>query len=344
MDMYDTLPKPFFVLAPMDDVTDTVFRQTVQRTAAPDLFFTEFTNVDGLQSPGRSKLLRKLRFVESEKSLVAHIWGLNPENFYKTAREIADGTLARELGLPEGHNFVGIDLNMGCPAKSEVNSGACSALINNRPLASEIIKAVQAGADGKLPVSVKTRLGFSSVDMSWPEFLLGHDLAMLTMHCRTRREMSKVPAHWEYLRELTELRDRLAPQTKIVANGDIENRQQGLELAKKYGVDGIMIGRGVFHDPYAFAADSLWPSLGREERLELYRRQVELFAETWQKGSSTGSEFTSERNIKTLNKFCKIYVSDFDGAKELRERLMAAVSTEELLEILAQHNLVPAAN
>jgi tRNA-dihydrouridine synthase len=316
-------------------VTDTVFRQIVQSTAAPDLFFTEFTNVDGLQSPGRSKLLRKLRFVKSETRLVAHIWGLNPENFYKTAREVADGSLARELGLPDGCNFVGIDLNMGCPAKSEVGNGACSALINNRPLASEIIKAVQAGSGGKLPVSVKTRLGFSAVDMTWPEFLLGHQLDMLTMHCRTRKEMSKVPAHWEYLRELVALRDKLAPETLIVANGDIENRQQGLELAKKYRLDGIMIGRGVFHDPFAFAEESPWHGIGREERLVLYRRQVELFAKTWQEG---------ERNIKTLNKFCKIYVNGFDGAKELRERLMAAGSTDELLGILAQHNLVLAAN
>jgi tRNA-dihydrouridine synthase len=332
---YSSLPKQFFVLAPMDDVTDTVFRQIVAGCNAPDLFFTEFTNVDGLQSPGRSKLLRKLRFVESETRLVAHIWGLNPENFYKTAREIADGTLARELGLPEGHNFVGIDLNMGCPAKSEVGNGACSALINNRPLASEIIKATQEGAGGKIPVSVKTRLGFSAVDMTWPEFLLGHSLAMLTMHCRTRKEMSKVPAHWEYLRELVALRDKIAPETLIVANGDIENHQQGVELAKKYNLDGVMIGRGVFHDPYAFAVDSPWSQTGREERLALYRRQVELFANTWKDG---------ERNIKTLNKFCKIYVSDFDGAKELREQLMAAGSTEELLGILAQHNLVPPAN
>lgn len=311
----------------MDDVTDTVFRQVIQANAAPDLSFTEFVNVDGLQSPGRPKLLRKLRFVPEETALVAHIWGLKPENFYKTAREIADGTFARELGLPAGCNFVGIDLNMGCPAKSEVNSGACSALINNRELASEIIKATQAGADGKLPVSVKTRLGFSEVDMSWPEFLLGHNLAMLTMHCRTRKDMSKVPARYEYLAELVQLRDNIAPGTRIVANGDIENRQQGLELAAQYGIDGVMIGRGVFTNPFAFLEDGPieWEKYDRQARIGLYKRHVELFAATWQAG---------ERNIKTLNKFCKVYISDFDGAKELREQLMAAGSTAELIKIL----------
>ncbi|MEO6760750.1 MAG: tRNA-dihydrouridine synthase [Candidatus Saccharimonadales bacterium] len=322
---YRDLPKPFFVLAPMDDVTDTVFRQIVKSTAPPDLFFTEFTNVDGLQSVGRPKLERKLRFIEPETRLVAHIWGKTPGNFYKTAQQIVDGTFARELGLPDGSNFVGIDLNMGCPAKSEVNSGVCSALINNRPLASEIIKATQDGAAGKLPVGVKTRLGFSAIDMSWTEFLLGHNLAMLTMHGRTRKEMSKVSAHWDAIGEVVKLRDKLAPETLVVGNGDVENRAEGLELVKKFGLDGIMIGRGVFHDPYAFATDSPWPSIGRDERLALYRRQVELFAETWQEG---------ERNIKTLNKFCKVYVSDFDGAKELREQLMAASTTDELLHIL----------
>lgn len=325
MSLYDDLPKPFFVLAPMDDVTDTVFRQTIASTARPDLFFTEFTNVDGLQSIGRPKLLRKLRFIPSETNLVAHIWGLKPENFYKTARQIADGSLARELGLAEGHNFVGIDLNMGCPAKSEVKSGACSALINNRELAKEIIQATQEGAHDMLPVSVKTRLGFSSIDMTWPEFLLEQNLAMLTMHCRTRKDMSKVPARYEYLDELVKLRDRLAPKTLIVANGDIQNRKQGLELATKYRLDGAMIGRGVFHDPFAFSEVSPWENYSKARRLKLYKNQVELFADTW---------VTGERNIKTLNRFCKVYISDFDGAKELREQLMETQTTNELLAIL----------
>jgi len=324
---YTDLPKPFFVLAPMDDVTDTVFRQIVQSTAAPDLSFTEFVNVDGLMSPGRSKLLKKLRFVESERAVVAQLWGLKPENFKAVAEQIADGSLARELGLPDGCNFVGVDLNMGCPAKSEVQNGACSALIKleNRELASSIIDATKEGLDGRLSFSVKTRLGFTEVDMSWFEFLLSKDLDMLTVHGRTRKEMSKVPAHWDLIGEVAKLRDKLAPQTLIVGNGDVENRQQGEELAKEHGLDGIMIGRGVFHDPYVFAADSRWENVPKDERVALYKKQVELFAATWQQG---------ERNIKTLNKFCKVYISGFDGAKELREQLMAANSTDELLQLL----------
>ena len=325
---YQDLPKPFFILAPMDDVTDTVFRQIVASAAAPELFFTEFVNVDGLQSIGRPKLLKKLRFVESERGLVAQLWGLRPENFRNVADQIASGELARELGLPEGCNFVGIDLNMGCPAKSEVQNGACSALIKleNRELAGAIIKATQAGAAGRLPISVKTRMGFNEVDMSWFEFLLGHNLDMLTVHGRTRKEMSKVPARFELIGDVAKLRDQLAAQTLIVGNGDVMNREQGEQLAAQYGLDGIMIGRGIFHDPYAFAVQTPWADKTRRERIELYYSQVKLFGETWVQG---------ERNIKTLNRFCKIYVSDFDGAKELREQLMEATDVAELQRGLA---------
>lgn len=319
-----TVPKPFFVLAPMDDVTDTVFRQIVQSTAAPDIFFTEFVNVDGLQSPGRSKLLKKLQFVASETSLVAQLWGKNPDNFRKTAEQIADGSLAKELGLPDGVNFIGIDLNMGCPAKSEVQNGTCSALILNRDLAGEIIRATQEGA-GDMSVSVKTRLGYHAIDHTWAEFLLGFKLNMLTIHGRTKKEMSKVPAHWDEIGVVCGLRDKLSPDTLIVGNGDVASRAQGEELAARYGLDGIMIGRGVFHDPYVFATKSPWENIPRAEKIALYQRHVNLFAQTWQH---------NERPIHTLNKFCKIYINGFDGAKELREKLMAAESSEELLNLL----------
>lgn len=309
----DALPKPFFVLAPMDDVTDTVFRRVVGRCAAPDLYFTEFVNVDGLQSPGRAHLMKKILFTAEEQPIIAQVWGKDPENFRKTAEDLV------------GMGFAGIDINMGCPAKSEVNNGTCSALINNRPLALDIIKATQAGVTGRVPVSVKTRLGFSAIDMTWPELLLQQNLDMLTIHGRTRKEMSKVPAHWDKIGQVREMRDAISPGTLIVGNGDVRDRQHGLELAELYQLDGIMIGRGIFQDPYAFAEDSPWDAVSRDERIDLYRRHVTLFAETWQ---------NNERPIHTLNKFCKIYINGFDGAKELREQLMAAKSADELLAIM----------
>ena len=323
--MFNDLPKPFFVLAPMDDVTETVFRQIVHECAPADLYFTEFVNVDGLQSPGRPKLLKKLRFMAAEGPLVAQLWGLNPDNFEITAREIADGTMARELGLPEGINFSGIDINMGCPAKSEVNNGACSALINNRPLAGEIIRATQKGAAGRLPVSVKTRLGFNQIDFTWHEFLLGHNIDALTIHFRTRKEMSKVPAHWEDSAAIVTLRDKISPSTKLIGNGDVIDRSHGEALAKQYGLDGIMIGRGIFSDPYVFDTKPTWKTKSPEERIALFRHHVEFFANTWQQ---------QERPLHTLNKFCKVYISGFDGAKELREQIMATESAEGVLKLV----------
>jgi tRNA-dihydrouridine synthase len=314
MNILQQLPKPFFVLAPMDDVTDTVFRRIVAECARPDLFFTEFVNVDGLQSPGRPRLVKRIQFTGQEQPIIAQIWGKDPDNFRKTAAELV------EMG------FAGIDLNMGCPDKTVVKNGTCSALINNRELALEIIRATQEGAGGKVPVSIKTRTGFNEVDLSWHELLLKQDLAMLTIHGRTRKEMSEVPADWGTIGKIRELRDKLAPQTLIVGNGDVQNRRQAHELAKTYRLDGVMIGRGVFHDPFAFAQESPWPEYTKEQRLALYAKHVRLFAETW----------TSEdRRVATLNKFCKIYVSGFDGAKELREQLMGAKTADDLLALLA---------
>ena len=318
MNILKQLPRPFFVLAPMDDVTDTVFRQVIAECAAPDLYFTEFVNVDGLQSPGRPHLLKKLRYTENERPLVAQIWGKDPEKYFKTAQELV------EMG------FDGIDINMGCPAKPVIKNGCCSALIENRPLALEIIKATQEGAAGKIPVSVKTRLGFREVDLTWHELLLQQNLDMLTVHGRTQREMSAVPAHWDLIGEVAKLRDTIAPDTILVGNGDVESYQQGLELAKQYNLDGIMIGRGVFKDPFIFAEQSPWMEYSREQRIGLYAKHVKLFADTWTNG---------ERPIPPLNKYCKIYINHFDGAKELRETLMNAQSTDELLSILATAKL-----
>lgn len=299
----------------MDDVTDTVFRQIIAETAAPDLLFTEFVNVDGLQSPGREKLLPKLRFNDKERPIIAQIWGKKPENYYKTTKDL----------IAMGYD--GVDINMGCPDKAVVKNGCCSALINDRELAGEIIRAVKEAAGDHFPVSVKTRVGFTTVDLSWIEFLLQQKLNMLTVHARTKKEMSKVPAHWELFKDIIELRNKLSPSTLIVGNGDILNRQQGEELVKKYGLDGIMIGRGVFQDPYVFAKKSPWQDMSKEEKIELYKKQVQLFADTWK---------NNERRLPTLNKFCKVYIQGFNGAKELREKLMNAKSIEELLRFLEQ--------
>lgn len=330
---YGLKNRPFFVLAPMDDVTDMVFRQMVHSLAPADMYFTEFVNVDGLQSAGRSKLFKKVRFSDKEGPVIIQLWGKDPDNFRKTAQQVADGSLAKEIGLPEGVNFAGVDLNMGCPAKSEVKNGTCSALILNRPLAHDIISATKEGLNGRMPLSVKTRIGFNTIDLTWIEFLLEQKLNMLTIHGRTKKQMSKVPADWALIGEAAKLRKQISPSTLIVGNGDVMSRQQGEQLAKEYDLDGIMIGRGVFQDPSVFAQASDWETIPTQTRIRLFKRHVQAFAQTWQAG---------ERPIHTLNKFCKIYISDFDGAKEMREILMSADSTDQLLAILEQPAVVSA--
>lgn len=315
----DKLPKPFLVLAPMDDVTDTVFRQIVADCAPPDLYFTEFVNVDGLQSPGRPKLLKKLQFTDKERPIFAQLWGLKPENFYKTVKEV------KEMG------FSGVDLNMGCPVKTVIKNGACAALINDRELADEIIEAAREAA-GDFPISVKTRVGFTTPDMGWLEFLLTKKLDLLSIHGRTAKQLSKVPADWALIGQAREMRDTLVPclpsgrpATLIIGNGDVMTRAQAEKLAKKYKLDGVMIGRGIFHNPFVFSKVSPWKEYSKEQKLDLFRKHIELFAKTWKNG---------EYKFDCLKKFAKVYINGFEGASELRAKFMATNSTVEALRLL----------
>ncbi len=309
---WQKLKKPFFVLAPMDDVTDSSFRRLIGELGAPDVFFTEFGNATGFQSAGRERVGEKFYIDESEKNsnLIAQIWGNVPEHYFQTARDLAD------------RGFVGIDINMGCPEKNIVSKGCCSGLINHPELAAEIIQATKGGA-GNLPVSVKTRIGFKTIATEeWISHLLRQDIAALTVHGRTQKEMSKVPAHWDEIGKARELRDEIAPQTVIIGNGDVLSTEQGRELADEYGLDGIMIGRGIFHNPWVFNADQIdrTPS----ERISTLLRHLELFESTW----------GDTKNFAPLKRFFKIYISGFPGASELRTRLMDTTSIAEARALL----------
>lgn len=306
------LPKPFFILAPMEDVTDVVFRHVVKEAGAPDVFFTEFTNSDSFCHPDGIESVRgRLAFTEDEQPMVAHIWGDKPEFFREMSIALAD------MG------FKGIDLNMGCPVPNVAERGKGSGLILRPEVAAELIEAAKAGG---LPVSVKTRLGFTdTAEMEkWISHLLKQDIANLSVHMRTRKEMSKVEAHWELIPRIVELRDEIAPQTLITINGDILDRQMGLELAEKYGVDGLMIGRGIFKNPYAFEKEPKAHS--PKELIGLLRLQLDL-----------QDQYAEQvpRSIVGLHRFFKIYVKGFPGANDLRVSLMNTKSTAEVREILA---------
>lgn len=318
----------------MFDVTDTVFRRIVSEIAPPDFSMSEFVNVDGLASPGREKLLPKIAYHRSEAPIIYQFWGKQPENYKKIVSQLYDHSLVNEANEQAGmpaldkkarEKILGVDINMGCPDKSVVKNGCCSALIKNHVLAGEIIEATREGLAGRGSLSVKTRIGFSSYDEDWLEFLLSKKLNMLTVHLRTVKEMSKVPAHLELLSGIVKLRDKISPDTLLVANGDIENQAQGEKICKAHGADGAMIGRGVFHNPFAFGRSDEWETYSPAEKIGLYEKHVSLFKEVWKK---------NERPIVTLNKFCKIYVNGFDGARELRDMLMHCKDADELLEKL----------
>lgn len=305
------LPKPFFVLAPMEDVTDVVFRHVVSAAGKPDVFFTEFTNSDSYCHPEGQKSMRgRLLFTEDEQPMVAHIWGDNPENFRHMS-----------IGMAE-RGFKGIDINMGCPVPNVAMRGKGSGLILRPEVAAELIEAAKAGG---LPVSVKTRLGYTELD-EWKEWLthiLKQDIANLSIHLRTRKEMSLVDAHWELISEVKKLRDRVAPHTLLTINGDIPGRQTGLELVEKYGVDGVMIGRGIFKNPFAFEKEPTEHS--SKEFLNLLRLHLDL-----------QDQYQEElpRSVTAINRFFKIYVKGFRGANELRIQLMNAKSTDEVRTLL----------
>lgn len=315
---WNDLPQPFFVLAPMEAVTDVVFRHVVERAGAPDVFFTEFANATGWVHAGDRAIAGRLIKTDDEYPLVAQIWGGEPGDMEQFAQHCA------RLG------FAGIDINMGCPAKSAIKSGG-AALIRNPDVA---VAAIAAAKTAGLPVSVKTRLGYSTIDewRAWLTTLLQQDIVNLTVHLRTKKEMSKVAAHYELIDDIVALRDAIAPQTLLTINGDIRDRAHGMALVAAHpGVNGVMIGRGVFADPFCFAphADDTVQSAGSlaQRNFTLLRYHLDLF-DHWQPQLG--------RPYETLKRFYKIYIRDFDGAKELRDQLMHTTSTDEARQIIHQ--------
>ncbi|ARH68017.1 tRNA-dihydrouridine synthase [Staphylococcus aureus] len=295
----------------MEDVTDIVFRHVVSEAARPDVFFTEFTNTESFCHPeGIHSVRGRLTFSEDEQPMVAHIWGDKPEQFRETSIQLA------KMG------FKGIDLNMGCPVANVAKKGKGSGLILRPDVAAEIIQATKAGG---LPVSVKTRLGYYEIDewKDWLKHVFEQDIANLSIHLRTRKEMSKVDAHWELIEVIKNLRDEIAPNTLLTINGDIPDRKTGLELAEKYGIDGVMIGRGIFHNPFAFEKEPREHT--SKELLDLLRLHLSLFNKY---------EKDEIRQFKSLRRFFKIYVRGIRGASELRHQLMNTQSIAEARALL----------
>ena len=321
INFWEKLDKPFFCLAPMADVTDIAFRAMLAKYGKNAdnknqvVFWTEFVSADGLCNPiGRKNLAHILKFSKVEKPIVAQVFGANPENMEKACHLIS------KLG------FDGIDINMGCPDKSVVKQGAGSALIKTPALAREIIRSAIAGADG-LPVSVKTRIGFNKEEIdTWIPELLKEDISALTIHARTKKQMSKVPADWNYVRRVVELVKKSGKNIPVSGNGDIKTLQEAKQKIKETGCDGAMIGRGVFGNPWFFSGRDN-QDISIKEKVKTLKEHIDIFDKKLLKAG--------DKNFAVMKKHFKAYINGFDGAKELRNKLMETETHKEALSILA---------
>ncbi len=299
--------KPLICQAPMVDVTDAAFRRLIAKYGKPDVMWTEFTSADGLCSAGKNKLLHLLKFSEKERPIVAQLFGAKPETMRRAAALVA------ELG------FDGIDINMGCPDRTVEKQGGGAALIKNPLLARELIRAAKEGA-GKLPVSVKTRIGYNKNELnSWLSELLAEEPAAIIIHARTRKEMSNVPARWEHIREAVAIRDKLGSQTLIIGNGDVIDLADAERKVKESGADGAMLSRAFFGKP------DLLTEKPQESRLEILLEHAKLFDKLLSK----------HKSFAVMKKHFKAYVSGFSGAKELRVKLMATKNAAEVEKIVS---------
>ncbi len=293
----------------MADVTDAAFRFIIAKYGKPDIFWTEFVSVDGLCSEqGRKKLLTDFWYTEGERPIIAQIFGSKPQNFEEVAKLIA------KLG------FDGIDINMGCPDRKVEKQGGGAALIKEFNLAKEIIAATKRGAPN-LPVSVKTRIGYNQVTLDWLKNLAEAEPVAITIHGRTRKEMSLVPAHWDIIGEGAKLIKLINKNILVLGNGDVQNLAEAEAKAKEYELDGIMIGRGIFGNPWVFNRTQGKDRVSLKTQLEVMLEHTLLFE----------SLFSGRKSFDVMKKHYKAYVTGFDGAKELRNELFQTKSAKEVI-------------
>ncbi len=321
---WNDIKKPIFALAPMEDVTDTVFREVVLSVSNPEyinVLMAEFTSTDGICHPvGKLKVTHRLYISPTERKLlkennvkiIAQIWGSNPEHFLRSAQLISNE-----------YDFDGIDINMGCPVKKIVKQASCSQLIQFPELAKEIIYATMEGSN--IPVSVKTRTGIKMHNTEeWISTLLETKPAAITLHCRTQKMMSAYPADWNEITKAVNVRNSLKSETVILGNGDVKTIADGLEKMKETGAEGVMIGRGIFANPWMFNYPEINPEAS--QKLAILWKHVNLFTATWGK----------EKNFPILKRFFKIYTSDFYGAAEIRAKLMDTHNADDVLKVLRE--------
>ena len=319
---WNHLPKPFFVMAPMADVTDAAFRALVGQRGAPDVFWSEFVSADGLyhtreigKLPNRENpLMRDLLKSEAERPIVAQIFSKHPDMIAYATKLVSD------LG------FDGVDLNMGCPDRSIEKQGCGAAMIRDPKAAQAVIHAAKEASN--LPVSVKTRIGYASESLhEWLPVLLEAAPAAITLHLRTRKELSLVSANWELMKKAVAIRDRINPNVLLIGNGDVKDIADAKTKIAESGCDGAMLGRAMFGNPWVFSGR-------RSEDTPLAEKIAALIELAY------GFEKLSPpKNFSILKKHIKAFVAGFEGAAELRAKLMEAETAAALERILSENQL-----
>ncbi|MGE5298056.1 MAG: tRNA dihydrouridine synthase [Acidobacteriaceae bacterium] len=313
---WQKLKKPIIALAPMADVTDAAFRRILVKYGKPDVLWTEFVSADGLCSDGRQHLLLHLKYTQKEHPIIAQIFGSDPQKIKQAARIIQD------------LKFDGLDINMGCPDRKILKQGAGAELIKDFYLAKQIIRAAKQGAP-KIPISVKTRIGYNRIELKdWLINLLEEEVAAITIHGRTKKELSLVPAHWDSIAEAVNIARKFERnkkhQTIILGNGDVTGLKDAFSKIKQSGVDGIMIGRGVFGNPWVFNKKRLGMEPTIKEKLNAMAEHTKLFEKL----------FKEKKSFNLMKKFFKAYVADFPGAGDLRKKLYATTTAEGVSHIV----------
>lgn len=325
---WEKLKKPIFVLAPMHDVTDAAFRNVIAKYGKPDVFYTEFVSTEALMSEkGHDKVTHYLKFSEIEHPIIAQVFGAKSEKFFETTKLVAS------LG------FDGIDINMGCPEKNAVRGGSCAGLFHTPDIAKELILACKRGAEEyakehpehnnglPIPVSIKIRIGDTKVDWeNWISNLLEAKPAAIAIHLRTRKEMSKVDAHWEEMPKIVKfINEHTTPEDRpvIIGNGDVQNIEQAQKLIDETNCDGVMLGRAIFGNPWLFAKNLTTPPT-LEERLAVLIEHTKLYEKL----------FKGTKPFDIMKRHFKAYVAGFNGAAELRGQMFETKSAEELEDVV----------
>lgn len=306
------LPRPFTALAPMSGITDAAFRRIVASYGRPEVIYTEFVSADGLQSPGRDALLPALQYAPKERPVVAQLFGAIPENL------AAGAALIRELG------FDGVDLNFGCPDRTVEKQGAGAALIGQNERVRQLIEAAKTGAQ-ELPVSVKTRIGYDCDEVEdWIDALAAAAPAAIAIHARTRNQRFRLPVNWDALRRAVQIVRRHSPRIRVLGNGNILSLDDAHRCVAETGVDGVMIGRAAFGNPWVFAPDT--ESVRRDECLRVMMEHARLFEHLYGR---------DPHRFACMRKHFHAYINGFPGAKQLRAKLMQTRSTAEAEAVLA---------